>query len=137
MAKTVVRITKQIISQLIDHAKNDLPIEACGYLGEKNGIVSRQFKMVNIDKSSTHYSFDPQEQFKVIKKMRNNGIKATIVYHSHPETPARMSHEDLKLAHDTSLDYLIISLKKQRPIIKLFSVENGKAREKGIEIVDD
>jgi proteasome lid subunit RPN8/RPN11 len=132
----MITIKKSIIKSLIEHAENELPFEACGYLGEKDGVICRLYKMKNMDKSSTHYSFDPKEQFEIIRKMRIEGIKTSAVYHSHPGTPARMSQEDIKLAYDTSVSYLIISLLNEGPVIKSFRMQGKKVQEEEIKVVD-
>jgi len=46
------------------------------------------------------------------------------VYHSHPVTPARMSAEDIRLANDPTMVYLIYSLASNE--LKGFSVDEGK-----------
>ena len=43
---------------------------------------------------------DPKEQLKAIKDMRANGLTPLGNWHSHPETPARPSQEDIRLAYD-------------------------------------
>jgi len=110
-----------------------VPIEACGYLAGKNGEISESFPMSNIDKSPEHFSFDPKEQFKVIKAARAKGLELIVVYHSHPASPARLSKEDLRLAYDPNTIHLIYSLLNQE--IKAFKVVNGDIKEEAIEVL--
>lgn len=35
----MIKIDAAVISGMIDHAKKDAPIEACGYLAEKDGVI--------------------------------------------------------------------------------------------------
>jgi proteasome lid subunit RPN8/RPN11 len=50
-------------------------------------------------------------------------------YHSHPETPARPSEEDLKLFVDPSAAYLIVSLAERLPVVKAFVVAERDGRK--------
>jgi len=131
----MLNVKKNIIDALIKHAKSELPIEACGYFAEMNGEVSKIYTMKNIDNSSEHFSFDPKEQFEVIKDMRSNGYKTSAVFHSHPETPARPSREDIQLAYDPNISYVIISLAESEPVIKSFKIKDGTVTHEEINII--
>ena len=89
--------------------------------------------MTNIDASPEHFSFDPKEQFKVVKEARTKGISLLSVYHSHPETPARLSEEDIKLLNDPNMVYIIVSLKDaEKPEVKGYTL--NKPDDHSIEI---
>ena len=125
-------IPQAIYDDMITHAKSELPNESCGYLAGKEGIISTFYPMTNIDASPEHFSFDPKEQFNVVKEARNKGIELLSVYHSHPETPARLSEEDIRLFNDPNPVYIIVSLKEKTPEINGFTV--NKPTENEIEI---
>ncbi len=128
-----MKIQQDIYEQIIQHAQRDLPNEACGYLAGKNGIVTKAYAIKNIDQSHEHFSFDPEEQFSAIKDMRKQNLVAISVYHSHPETPARPSKEDIKLAYDPDIYYLIISLAGEIPDIKSFKIKKNPDKKHLVE----
>jgi proteasome lid subunit RPN8/RPN11 len=109
---------------MIAHGVEDLPIEACGYLAEKDGIVQKLYRLKNMDDSGIHFTFDPAEQFTVLRDMRECGLAVRAVYHSHPATPARPSAEDIKLAVDPHVSYVIVSLLGKTPVAKSFEIKN-------------
>jgi proteasome lid subunit RPN8/RPN11 len=121
----MLTISKNIYDQIINHAKSDLPNEACGYLAGNNGIITISYSLVNIDHSPEHFSFDPAEQFKTVKDARNRGLEILANYHSHPSSPARPSVEDIRLAYDPSISYVIVSLEKEIPVVKAFRIIDG------------
>ena len=92
--------------------------------------------MENTDSSGEHFSLNPEEQFAVVKDMRTRGIKLMAVYHSHPETPARPSVEDIRLAYDPGLSYVIVSLADGIDTVKSFRITDGKADTETIEIIE-
>lgn len=131
-----MKIKRDIIGQIIEHAKREAPLEACGYLAAKDGIVSRYYDLTNIDHSQEHFSFDPKEQFAVVKDARAKGYEVCAVYHSHPATPARPSVEDIKLAYDPVISYVIVSLAGGQEDVRSFKIAGGKAEREDLEMVD-
>lgn len=127
-----MKVPLNIFNEIVSHAQDDLPFEACGYIiGDKKSIIGIK-KMINIDKSPEHFSFDTKEQFAALKEAATMGSRLIGVYHSHPSTPARMSDEDIKLAHDPDLIYLIYSVLDKK--LKAFSAKNNKISEVKLEI---
>jgi len=130
-----LQITLEIIEGIIDHAKTGLPEEVCGYLAGKGREVTRQFRLTNIDHSNEHFSFDPTKQFQVVREARKEGLEILTNYHSHPETPARPSDEDIRLAYDPNISYVIVSLAAETPVIKSFRIRNEVVEPEEIDII--
>ena len=99
-----------IVEHIFAHAERDAPVEACGYLAGTGGCITRHYPLTNVDNSTDHFSFDPREQFDVRKAARRDGLDLIGVYHSHPSSPATPSFEDIRLASDPALLYVIVSL---------------------------
>ncbi len=131
-----VKIKKDIQDKIIEHARKEAPIEACGYLASQDGVIVRHYEMKNIDQSLEHFSFSPEEQFAVVRDARAQGLEISAVYHSHPASPARPSAEDIRLAYDPSLSYVIISLAGGRTDVKSFRIVQSSAAAEEMEVVD-
>jgi proteasome lid subunit RPN8/RPN11 len=125
---------------MIAHALACFPREACGLLagtvdaGAGVKKVVRVYRMTNADASGSHFTIEPKEQLTAIKDMRARGIALLGNFHSHPETPARPSEEDIRLAHDPAASYVIISLAGDKPVMRAFHIEDGADLDEGIEI---
>jgi len=130
----MLRISQQIKDAIIDQARNGLPEEICGYLAGLGSDVTKRYPLTNIDHSNEHFSFDPAEQFQVVREVRKEGLIILANYHSHPETPARPSVEDIRLAFDPDISYVIVSLAAEMPDIKSFRISNGEVEKEEIEI---
>jgi proteasome lid subunit RPN8/RPN11 len=130
----MIHIPQHIINSIIAQALNELPDEACGLLAGNGNQVEKQYPLTNTDHSPEHFSFDPKEQFTVLRETRKQGLQIVANYHSHPETPARPSEEDIRLAFDPNIAYLILSLQNiENPILKAFSIREGTVEP--IEII--
>jgi proteasome lid subunit RPN8/RPN11 len=131
----MIRIPAHIYDGIVAQAYAELPNEACGLLVGKQGEVVKQHALTNIDHSNEHFSFDPAEQFQVFRSARTEGLEILANYHSHPETPSRPSVEDIRLAYDPNILYLIVSLAAEVPVLKAFNIQNGISSEVPIEVV--
>ncbi len=130
-----MKMEKGIRDQIVDHAKRDAPIEVCGYLAGKGGVITRHYELTNVDQSEEHFSFDPKEQFATVKSARAEGLEIYAVYHSHPATPARPSQEDIRLAYDPNISYVIVSLAEGKQDVKAFHIRDGAVTPDPIECV--
>ena len=124
-----MRIRESSIKEIFTQGEREAPLEACGYLAGKDNVVIRVFPMVNIDKSEEHFSFDPVEQFRVMREARNEGVDILGVYHTHPNSPARPSAEDIKLAYDSSAVYVIASLLPGLEKVRAYKILKGEVTE--------
>lgn len=132
-----MKLDANIVKGVIEHAQQEAPIEACGYLGQRGGVACTQYRLTNVDGSAEHFSFEPAEQFEAVKRMRAQGERISAVYHSHPATPARPSKEDIRLAHDPNIIYLIVSLTEEPPELKAFWIRNGRVTPQPIEVLGE
>ena len=127
----MISLKKADYEKILAHAKSCVPEEACGLIaGTKEGedkVVEKVYLLANIDHSNEHFTLDPKEQLAAVKDMRANGLMPLGNWHSHPETPARPSKEDIRLAFDSEASYLIMSLMDQEnPVIHAFRVREGQ-----------
>ena len=131
----MIMIPKAIYDDMITHAQEGFPLEVCGILGGVGDTVSANYRMTNTDASNEHFMMEPKEQFAVVKDLRAKGLAMLAIYHSHPETPARPSEEDIRLALTPDVSYLIISLADvNKPEIKSFKIVSGNVEVETIEI---
>lgn len=132
-----LEIPNIIFERMIAQVKTEAPIEACGILAGNDNRVEKLYKMTNTDKRSDHFMMEPTEQFKVVKDIRSAGLEMLAIYHSHPETPARPSAEDNRLALTPDVTYIIVSLQNgDHPAVKGFLMENGSVTEVPVRIME-
>ena len=124
-------LKKEDYEKILAHCKEGLPDEACGLIGgtiegDKRSI-QKVYLLTNIDQSNEHFSMDPKEQLAAVKDMRANGLKLLGNFHSHPESPSRPSEEDKRLAYDSKVNYLILSLMDlENPVFNAFRIDEEK-----------
>ncbi len=125
-----IEIEKNIYEDIISHSKELSPIEACGYLVGSENIITKIFPMKNMDQSEDHFTFDPAEQFNVLKMTREQNLSILSVYHSHPISAPVLSQEDLRLLNDPKMVYIIVSLENNETNVKGYRItRNGSTAE--------
>ena len=132
-----LEIPRYIFSEMFSQARAEAPVEACGILAGTGRRVQQLYKMANTDQSSEHFTMAPEEQFAVIKDIRGQGREMLAIYHSHPESPARPSAEDVRLAFTDGVLYVVLSLQKPTaPEIRAFNIDDGVVSESELEIIE-
>ena len=135
----MIYLEKSDYEKILEHAKSELPNEACGLIaGEIKGedkIIKKVYLLTNIDRSNEHFSLDPKEQLSAIKDMRANNLVPLGNWHSHPESPSRPSDEDKRLAYDSKASYMILSLMKlENPVLNSFKIQGDTAEKETLVI---
>lgn len=122
---------------ITSHALEGLPDEVCGILAGIGNHVLEVIRVRNSEPSPVNYFMDPAEQFRAVRRMRNNGHRQVGIYHSHPGSPAVPSAKDVELAFYHDAVYVIVGLVDTSPELKAYRIEEGKVTEVPIRIMDD
>ena len=134
----MIRLTREQYGSIVDHARKEAPLEACGLLGgcrdTEEQRVEKVYFLTNADASPEHFSMLPEEQFAAVKDMRAQGWSLLANFHSHPASPARPSEEDKRLAYDREMSYLILSLAGEDPVLKSFRIAGKQVTPEEIVI---
>jgi proteasome lid subunit RPN8/RPN11 len=130
----MLAIPKHIYDAVLAHGRAGFPLETCGILGGADGVVSEFYPMKNTDQSREHFLMDPKEQFAVAKDLRAKGKAMVAIYHSHPDTPARPSEEDIRLAKTPGVATVIVSLAGEKADFKSFRILDGVSTSEPVTI---
>lgn len=136
----MIHLSRSNFEKIEQEARSKAPNEACGLIAgtvEGEEIFIREvYILTNTDQAREHFTIDPREQLQAIKQMREQGIKPLGNWHSHPETPARPSEEDIRLAYDKNAIYCIISLADKEADLRAFHIENGSVTKFELSVED-
>ena len=132
-----LEISEDLLNRIIEHARQEYPLESCGILAGKNGKITKFYPMRNTKRSSTCYLMEPEEQFRVFQEIEKEGLELTAIYHSHPHTAAFPSQRDVDYAFYPDSLILIISLMEEKaPQIEAFQIEEGRIEKKIIKVTE-
>ena len=131
----MIELDRGFSEEILSHALEHLPKEACGLIAAKEGVPVKVYPMRNADESPTTYRLDPKEQLEVFNQMERLGLELYAIYHSHTHTEAYPSERDRRLAFYPDSRYLILSLKDRgNPVLRGFSIRDGEVTEEQVRI---
>ena len=123
---------------MLEQARAEAPIECCGILAGRNGRAEKLYRMANAEHRYDHFMMEPEQQFEAVKDIRSSSLDMLAIYHSHPETPARPSAEDVRLALTPNVVYVILSLQSDNgPAVKGFQIDDGTVTSVPVRIMED
>jgi [CysO sulfur-carrier protein]-S-L-cysteine hydrolase len=123
-------IPQPLFDRMLMHCRSVLPDEACGMLAGPGSSPTHLYETINIEPTPVSYLMDPMEQFRIMKDMRDRGLRMIAIYHSHPQSPAYPSSRDIGLAFYDEVVYIIVSLTdREAPDIRAFRIVEGSVSE--------
>lgn len=135
----MLQIRRDLVAEMIAHARRDHPDEACGVLPGPEGSdrPERFVPMTNIARSPTFYEFDSTEHFKLWAEMSRNDEEPVVIYHSHTATEAYPSRTDIGLANEPGAHYVLVSTRHPEDVeLRSYRIVAGEVTEEPVEVVE-
>jgi len=136
----VVRLSQAHLDAMIAHALEDAPIECCGFLATKGGVVASIRRARNKEASPYRFSIDPLETKRAEEAMDSRGEELAGFYHSHTGSEARPSPTDVRMMSTLFgppyVHFVIGVADRERPVTRVFYIEDSAASEHEWEVVD-
>jgi len=121
-----IRIAREVLDEIHAHTEAVYPEECCGLLIAGDATVAPgkrepwktiigSIRMRNAHEGSKRdrYSIDPLELFRADRAIAQKGLAITGIYHSHPDSPASLSHFDLQHSFPW-YSYMVVSVPNGR-----------------------
>jgi proteasome lid subunit RPN8/RPN11 len=130
----VLTISRAVWLEVVAHALDGLPDEACGLLGGElaTGRVELFYPCRNAAASSRVYSIDPRDHLRADRDAGDRGLDIIGVVHSHTHTEAYPSPTDVAQAPDPSWHYVIVSLARDEPALRSYRIADGEVAEEEV-----
>ena len=127
----MLRLTEDVWRQMVGHAYDGLPDEACGLLAAVPGtdLADRFYPCRNAAASSRVYTVDPRDHLRADRDAEAGGREIVGVMHSHTHTEAYPSPTDVAQAPDPAWQYVIVSLKRDAAVLRSYRIVEGTVTE--------
>ena len=112
-----------LLAELIEHAREGVPIECCGLLAghitDGVGFATTRYPIENELASPTDYLTEPRGMFLAFRSMRERGTELLAIYHSHPASAPIPSRRDIERnTYGETVVHLIVSLANGEPEVR-------------------
>ncbi|MEV6646303.1 Proteasome lid subunit RPN8/RPN11, contains Jab1/MPN metalloenzyme (JAMM) motif [Amycolatopsis pretoriensis] len=135
----MLRIRRELVDEIVAHARRDHPDEACGVIAGPEGSDSpeRFIPMLNAARSPTFYEFDSGDLLKLYREMAANDEVPVVIYHSHTATEAYPSRTDANIAAEPDAHYVLVSTREPEVHeFRSYRIVDAEITEEPVEIVD-
>jgi proteasome lid subunit RPN8/RPN11 len=129
-------IARQLLDEIVAHAREEAPNECCGMVAGSHGRGTRVYRARNAEASPLRYTIHPQDQFRITMEIEELGEEIAAIYHSHTSSPAEPSQTDINLAENWPDPlYLICSVAEaEAPSVRCFSIRDRRVDEVELDV---
>ena len=132
-----MRISRQLLDDVIAHAREDAPNECCGMIASSDGEAVAVHRARNTAASPFRYEMDGMEQYRIQTDIEDAGLELGAIYHSHTRSAPEPSQTDINLAFYPETLYVIVGLKSPEPDVRAWRIVDGQVSEATLEIEGD
>ena len=134
----MLHVTNAVWRQMVGHAYDGLPDEACGLIAGPSGTdrATAFYPCRNAAASSRVYTVDPQDHLRADRDAERRGLEINGVVHSHTHTEAYPSPTDVEQAPDPTWHYVIVSLRQEAPVTRSYRIADGTISEEVVALSD-
>ena len=122
-------MAKQLLDEIIAHARAEAPIECCGMVASRDGAAVRVYRATNASASPLRYEIDGAEQYRIQMEIEDAGLDLGAIYHSHTRTEPYPSQTDINLAFYPEAVYVIVGLAGDQPDVRGYEIRDGRVQE--------
>jgi proteasome lid subunit RPN8/RPN11 len=137
----MLTLTQTLYDQIVAHARQDHPDEACGVVAGPAGTgrPERFVPMLNAARSPTFYEFDSKDLLGLYREMDDRDEEPVIVYHSHTATEAYPSRTDVTYANEPGAHYVLVSTADKDGLgefqFRSYRIVDGVITEEEVQVV--
>lgn len=135
----MLRIRRDLVDAMVEHARRDHPDEACGVLAGPVGSErpERCIEMTNAERSPNFYRFDSMEDIRLERELDSRNEERVVIYHSHTATEAYPSRTDVSIAGYPEAHYVLISTRDPDVHeLRSYRIIDGAVTEEPVEVVE-
>lgn len=132
-----MRISRELLDEIVAHSRDDLPNECCGLMGGRDGEFTSVHRARNAAATWLRYELHPSDQLEIMNRIEEDGEELAGIYHSHTKSEAYPSQTDINLAEAWPDPlYLICSLEHpDDPVVRAFLIRAGGVEEVDLDVV--
>jgi proteasome lid subunit RPN8/RPN11 len=133
----VLRLDRSAFDALCDLAFREYPLEMCGLIAGPAGAehAAHFYPCRNAAESAKVYTVDPRDFLRAERDADERDWEVVGVVHSHTHSEPYPSPTDIAQAPDPGWHYVIVSLKRDAPELRSYSIVDGEVTEERIELV--
>jgi proteasome lid subunit RPN8/RPN11 len=135
-----IRIPREHFDAMVAHALADAPVECCGLLGAKDGVVVAVHPARNVEASPYRFKVDPLETRRIEQAMDDGGYQLAGFYHSHTGSDPVPSPTDVRMMGPffgpPSVHFVVGVKDREHPDVRAWYIVDGTGTPQEFEIIE-
>ena len=135
-----IRLKREHIDAMVAHALEDAPIECCGLLAAKDGVVAAVRRAKNKEASPYRFSIAPLETRKHEQPLDDAGMELVGFYRSHTGSHAVPSPTDIRMMGPffgpPFVHFVIGVADREKPEVRVWHIDGSERVERTFQVVD-
>jgi proteasome lid subunit RPN8/RPN11 len=130
-----MRIARDLLDQIVEHARRDAPNECCGLVSVRDGSAVGVHPLENT--AASPLRFDTGVDLGVaLEAIEDAGAGVGAIYHSHTRSEPYPSQTDINWSRPwwEDVEWLIVGLHGAEPEVRSFFIKGGEVREVDVEV---
>jgi proteasome lid subunit RPN8/RPN11 len=125
-----VRIARELLDEIVEHARRDAPNECCGIVAVRDGDAVAVHQMRSTQPSPLRFELDGLALFTLIDELETAGLALGAIYHSHTRSPPRPSQTDINYGRRwPGVEWVIAGLAGDEPEVRSYLISGEGAVE--------
>jgi proteasome lid subunit RPN8/RPN11 len=130
-----MRITRELLDEMVAHAQEEAPNECCGMVASRDGEAVTVHRAVNVEASPLRFVIDSREQLQLLTAIEDAGLDMGAIYHSHTRTAPAPSQTDITFAQGwPGVVWIIVGLQGQEPDVRAWLISDGDVSERELVV---
>jgi proteasome lid subunit RPN8/RPN11 len=130
-----MRITRDLLDEMIAHAREEAPNECCGMVASREGEAVTVHRAVNTEASPLRFVIDSREQLQLLNEIEDAGLDMGAIYHSHTRTAPEPSQTDITFAQGwPGVAWIIVGLGDSEPEVRAWLIEGSRVSETELDV---
>ena len=132
-----MRISRQLLDEIVAHAREEAPNECCGLIASRDGVAVSVRRVRNIHASPLKFEMDHMEQYRIQTAIEDAGLELGAIYHSHTRSAPKPSPTDVNLAKWWPEPlWVIVGHEPHEPEVRAWRIADGGYAEVELEVQD-
>ncbi len=129
-----MRIARDLLDRIVDHARRDAPDECCGVIGVRDGQATSVHALENLAHSPLKFVIGA-DLIGAMDEIEGVGDELGAIYHSHTRTSPYPSQTDVNFSVNwPGVEWLIVGVAGDDAEVKSYVIDGGQVREVPVEV---
>lgn len=126
-----MRISSELLDQIVAHAREEAPNECCGLVAARDGEAIEVRPAVNQAASPLKFEVEGLEVMRALDDFDEAGTELAAIYHSHTRTAPYPSQTDINFAANwPGVEWIIVGLDGQgEATVRTYRIDDGTVQE--------